>query len=251
MPKIVCEIMVYPNEVDLYCYPIGPSILASACAWYLLYKLVRYVLPKYEPEFCNRLVTLTHGCTTGFVGLNQCFMDDLFSDTQSQTSFQKLLLIYSLGYFIFDLGWCLYFQSETKLMVAHHIFSCYALLRIVYKNYSGAQSTCALGCMEITNPLLQARWFIRTFGYHQSAVFTSVEVTFMLTFLIVRIIFGTVFAMMMVLHPENNLEFKMQSIVIYVISWMFLMNMVKYFSKKYVQQEPLYLPNDDIHASDS
>lgn len=226
-------------------------IFLSFLLWLGAYKCCRLTIPERSGEFCNRLVTLVHGSITAFFGLGQCFMNDLlYEGPQNHTSLQKCLLVFSLGYFIFDLAWCLYYQSETNLMIAHHLFSCLSLTRIIMKEYSGSQSTCALGCMEISNPILQARWFARTYGYHHTPLFVSIEVTFMLVFITVRIFFGTFFLIVVMFHPYNNWEMRLISLALYVLSWMFVVNILKYVTSKYVQQQ-IISQEDDLPKSAS
>lgn len=218
-------------------FPIVDSqysvILTSVILWAGLYKSFLLFFSDRDPEFSSRIVTLIHGSTTALFGMQQCFLNELLFGDQSQTTAQTTLLIYSLGYFIFDVAWCLYYQTETKLMMFHHIFSTIAIYRVILKEYPGAQSACALGCMEVSNPLLQIRWYIRTFGYHHSPIFTAVEVMFVIVFACVRLFFGTFFTVMVVMHPYDTFEFKILCVGLYVISWMFMIQMFNYILQKY------------------
>nr|CAH7725458.1 unnamed protein product [Callosobruchus chinensis] len=165
----------------------------SAVFWRSSYILTKYLLPSKCDEYCCRIISLLHGFVVAFIGINQCFMiDSPFEHPEWRTSYmQSFLMVASLGYFMHDLVWCFEFQTSDKLMIAHHAYSIIALFRMLFKGYSGAQATCALGSMEITNPLLQARWFIRSEGLYPSVLFTSVETTFIITFVLVRIVLGT------------------------------------------------------------
>lgn len=118
-------------------------------------------------------------------------------------------------------------------MLYHHIFCVLSLVRIIFKGYSGAQATCSLGSMELTNPFLQARWFLRTAGMQSAPVFKSTEITFFLIFIFVRIILGSYYLITILRQPKNDWDFLFMSIGIYVISWMFVWTMIKYVLKKY------------------
>lgn len=118
-------------------------------------------------------------------------------------------------------------------MLYHHVFCVLSLVRILFKGYSGAQATCSLGSMELTNPFLQARWFLRTAGLQSAPVFKSTEITFFLIFVFVRIILGSYYLIIILRQPKNDWDFLFMSIGIYVISWIFVWGMIKYIFKKY------------------
>lgn len=208
----------------------------STLTWLISYNILLYMLPHRSAEFSDRLLTLVHGSVTAFVGVNECFTKDLLHEgPQNHSTTQQLLLIFSLGYFVFDLSWCVYYRSETNLMYAHHIYSCFALWRIIYMEYSGSQAACGLGCMEVSNPLLQARWYARALGYHNTPLFISLDLTFIFVFVVVRIFFGTFFLLAVTFHPYNNWEFRIISLAMYLLSWFFVANIINYVKLKYFQ----------------
>lgn len=148
------------------------------------------------------------------------------------TNLQKFILVWSLGYFLFDLGWCLAYQTETKLMISHHLCSIVALWVMLRKETSGGQATCCLGALEITNPFLQARWFVRTFGHHKTPLFNSVEIVYVTLFLFIRIVLGTYYLFVVIIHG-NALEYLVITAALYVISWLFVFKILQYMQSKY------------------
>lgn len=217
-------------------YESWTAVYISFTCWCGLYLLASIIFSTKEPEYRSRLVTVIHGVFSAIQGTSQCFQDDwTFREPDKPTnSFQAFLIVFSLGYFMEDLVWCLYYQTESNLMVAHHVYSCIALLRILRSRKAGGQTTCTLGALEITNPLLQARWFIRSHGMRNSVLFIAVEITFILVFTIMRIIIGSVVCFLIVITPANDWEYKFLSGIIYIISWMFMINIVKYINIKYL-----------------
>ncbi|XP_023019269.1 TLC domain-containing protein 5 [Leptinotarsa decemlineata] len=215
------------------------AVIVSSILWRLGYNAVRYFLPRKNPEYCCRIISFIHGLVIAFIGINQCFLiDNPFNHPEWRTSYiQSFLMVTSLGYFIHDLMWCLKHQRDDKLMIAHHIYSVCALFRMLFKGYSGAQATCALGSMEITNPFLQARWFIRSEGMYPSVLFSSVETTFMVVFVLVRIVLGTYYMVIIFKQPRNEWDFIFLSFTIYVMSWIFFISIAKYALKKYVSKK--------------
>lgn len=211
------------------------AVAVSTAVWRLAYALTSLALPLKNPEYCCRIITFIHGLLVAFIGINQCFLiDSPFDHPEWRTSYmQSFLMVASLGYFIHDLEWCLRYQKEDKLMLVHHMYSVCALFRMLFKGYSGAQATCGLGSMEITNPFLQLRWFIRSEGFYPSVLYTSVETTFVIVFVAVRIILGTYYMFIIFKQPKNDWDFVFLSLTIYIVSWIFMINIAKYLSTKY------------------
>ncbi|KAG5866431.1 hypothetical protein JTB14_029682 [Gonioctena quinquepunctata] len=212
------------------------AVFISALLWRLGYNTVQILMPTKDAEYCCRIISFIHGLVIAFIGINQCFtIDSPFNHPEWRTNYmQSFLMVTSLGYFIHDLAWCLKYQMDDKLMLAHHVYSVCALFRMLFKGYSGAQTTCALGSMEITNPMLQARWFIRSEGLYPSVLFTSMEITFMIVFVLVRIVLGTYYMIIISRQPKNDWDFVLFSLAIYTMSWMFFINIFKYAFSKYV-----------------
>ncbi|XP_044749013.1 TLC domain-containing protein 5-like [Coccinella septempunctata] len=212
-------------------------IIASTVSWTLGYFVLRRLLPGKTAEYSCRLITLMHGLVASMVGLSQCFLNENpFEHPDWITNDkQNLLLIFSLGYFIFDLTWCSYNRTETGLMIVHHIYSIYTLKSLLSKGYSGAQACCSIGCMEITNPLLQLRWFIRSEGYHKTMTFLLVEVFFFILFFIFRLIVGS-YILITVFFEKNDTDFKIATVSLYFISVMFMIQIIKYATLKYTSK---------------
>lgn len=211
------------------------AVTITTSAWRMCYMVLGHFFPKKTPEYYCRMVALIHGLLTAFLGVNQCLSADIpfYHPEWKTTNTQSFILAVSAGYFIHDLVWCIQFDAKDKLMIVHHIYCVIFLLRILFKGISGAQTTCGLGAMELTNPLLQARWFIRSGGIYPSLLFLSIETVFLITYFLIRIVLGTSFMWVIIRHPKNDIEFITFSIMIYVISWMFFFNIIRYLMSKY------------------
>ncbi|XP_060532150.1 TLC domain-containing protein 5-like [Cylas formicarius] len=215
-------------------------MLSSMLFWRLFYILCRFLLPNKIPEYSARISSAVHGLVSAFLGINQCFLVDWpFDHPEWKTTYmQSFILAFSFGYFAHDLIWTWHNDRRDKLMVCHHAYCVYALAKISYKGYSGAQASCALGSMEITNPFQQARWFLRSEGMQFTPIFVSTEVTFFIVFVIVRILLGTYFLKVILTQPKNDWDFIFMAVSIYVMSWMFVVTLIKYILKKYVKKGP-------------
>lgn len=149
---------------------------------------------------------------------------------------QEVTLAITLGYFMFDMTWCLYHQTEGKTMLLHHAVSLVAISRVLMKGYSGSEAVAGIFGLEITNPLLQARWFLRSTGYKGTNIYMFTELMFMGLFLIFRLVWGTCLVYTTVKHPLPDFEGKVEAVAFYVLSWAFIIFIIQYFIAKYIKK---------------
>lgn len=211
------------------------AIIFSGIIWRLCYLALSYVLPKKSKEFHSRILAGIHGAITFTFGFTQCLNNDspLCQAKCKTTPAQSLLLIFSIGYFIHDLIWCLQYDRKDRLMIAHHLYSALFMTINLVRDINGVAVNCGLGAMESTNPLLQARWFTRDAGLYPSLLFTCFEVGLFIVYITVRIILSSYHIWILLNCKDNELDFKISSLVIYIISWLFLFKMTNYVYYKY------------------
>lgn len=212
------------------------AMVLSTALWSGFYFSVQHIFPEKTPEWCSRAVTFVHGVGSAITGLSECYfqLDNLFEGAnEGQSANQQIILVVSLGYFLFDLIWCLSYQTESWLMLVHHVFSCVALARLLRYNYAGTQTCCGIGGMELTNPLLQIRWFLRTSDYYHTYVFTIADITFIVFFFIMRMGFGTYFFINILFRSRNNVEYILYTGALYLISLLFVIDILNYILHKY------------------
>jgi hypothetical protein len=149
---------------------------------------------------------------------------------------QKFTVANSLGYFIFDMVWCLYFQTEGVTMIIHHLVSLTALSSVLITGVSATEGISGIGGMEITNPLLQIRWFLRTTGRKETWYYVVVEVLFMSLFFFVRVAYGFFLIKSVVLHPAPSLWIKALATSFYLLTVTFMYYIASYFWAKYFKR---------------
>jgi len=151
---------------------------------------------------------------------------------------QKFTVSNSLGYFIFDMVWCLYFQTEGVTMIIHHLVSLTALSSVLIKGCSATEGISGIGGMEITNPLLQIRWFLRTTGRKETWYYMLVEVLFMSLFFVVRVCYGFFLIKSVLVHPKPDLFVKVLATSFYLLTITFMYYIASYFFAKYLKRSP-------------
>ncbi|KAG7274407.1 hypothetical protein CRUP_027037 [Coryphaenoides rupestris] len=171
------------------------QVLCSLIGWLALYRV--FSLSQRAPEW---------NCRT--------------DNTVLQTS----TLAICLGYFLFDMAWCLHYGSEGPLMLAHHASSIIAMLLVLVTGKSG--------CSELTNPLLQSRWFLRQVGRYDGLLGDVVDVLFITLFATLRIAIGSVLFYCVMASPRPSPVIKAGAVVMYIVSWFFMVNVTKFGVKK-------------------
>lgn len=90
--------------------------------WSVLYFTLSSKWPQYGYEWSCRLVSAIHAvlvtCLSAYCGFVQGPWP--FTDPGGPTTpLQYVTVVTSMGYFIFDFCWCIYFSTEGKYMEIH------------------------------------------------------------------------------------------------------------------------------------
>ncbi|KAJ0175422.1 hypothetical protein K1T71_008581 [Dendrolimus kikuchii] len=229
--------------------------LLSFLFWSCLYLWYSAQSPKQSPEWCSRAVTLLHGSVASIVGLIQCGVLNLtpYRLTMKIRPWHYALMVWSWGYFAFDLLWCLVYWTEGALMLCHHTTALLAINIYMQKSHTGCTFACTMALLEITNPLLQTRWFIRNAGFDKTMVFLIIELIYLATFISFRGIIGSYVMYKIVNSDLFDVEEKIISFVFYLVSLAFIYEMLGYVLHRYrTRLEPLktYLEETGVVLND-
>ena len=171
--------------------------------------------------FCSKVLI-----DTGF------FLLHFISTGTESTPLQVLTLLVSLGYFMFDMGWCIFFRTEGPLMLAHHTLSILGMLMTLGLGESGSETCAVLFGSEITNPLLQARWFLKRAGQYDSLAGDAVDLLFILLFGIVRIGVGSAMLEAVLTSTRTRPIVKAEGVAFYTLSWIFMVDIARFACRK-------------------
>ncbi|VVC98371.1 unnamed protein product [Leptidea sinapis] len=209
--------------------------LTSFVCWSWSYILCVGLRPGKTPEWYSRAVTMVHGSVASIIALWQCDALNLTADrfTDKITLGQYALMLWSWGYFAFDLLWCLVYWSDSYVMLCHHICALIAIDIYMSKENTGCTFPCTMALMEVTNPLLQTRWFMKSEGYTNSILYYVIEGVYLLLFLFLRGVLGT-YLTYNILHSEKfDMDEKMITLAFYVVSLIFIFQIIGYVAYKY------------------
>eukprot|EP00042_Codosiga_hollandica_P022480 m.83349 g.83349 ORF g.83349 m.83349 type:complete len:164 (+) comp50804_c0_seq28:425-916(+) len=129
---------------------------------------------------------------------------------EPNTKLQTLAMQVCLAYFIYDTAWILRYQPNDKVMLIHHMTSATGLLFSLCVGVSGCELLATIGGAEVTNPLLQARWFLKETKQHSGTRYGfAVDFLFTLTFGLFRFGLGTPLLIHEYLTPHAHWFMKM------------------------------------------
>ncbi|XP_073990170.1 TLC domain-containing protein 5-like [Rhodnius prolixus] len=208
----------------------------SSFGWYYMYLKLRRIFIT-EPEFTARIVAALHAVVVvifAYISL-QLGPNPLYDPGEPNTVTQNVTMLISIGYFIYDFFWCVRYQPEPKIMLIHHLASIVAILFILLDGKSGAEAIGGLGSLELTNPLLQARWFLRTFNKKNTPLYNFVEYLFLTLFLVVRLGYGSFLLYSVTMSKKTNLVVKLSTVLLYLISLAFIYSIGRFVVKKFTR----------------
>jgi len=159
-----------------------------------------------------------------------------FLSGSPNTALQVHVLSLTLGYFIFDLLWCLYFQTEGDLMLLHHTLSNCGMVLVLGLGKSATEVNAVVFVSEIPNPLLQTRWFLREMGCYHSFLGEVVDFCFVLLFLVLRIGGGALIMYAMVTAPDPNWILKGGGLAMYIVSLGFMVEICRFVRRKMLKK---------------
>lgn len=162
------------------------------------------------------------------------------------TELQTFALAVCLGYFFFDMGWCVCNRSEGPVMLAHHAASIVGILLALLMGVSGCETCGVIFGSEITNPLLQTRWFLRQLGLYDSLLGDAVDLLFILLFATVRVGVGTVMFYCELTSPRTTLIMKLGGVAMYALAWVFMVDIARFGYKKSRAKYKRWLENHKL-----
>lgn len=117
-------------------------------------------------------------------------------------------------------------------MLAHHTISILGILLTLWLGESGIEACAVLFGSEITNPLLQTRWFLKHSGRYDSFLGDVVDVLFVLLFVFMRIFVGGTMLYCELISPRPKFIIKCGGVAMYALSWVFMVDIGRFVYRK-------------------
>ncbi|XP_003387091.1 PREDICTED: transmembrane protein 136-like [Amphimedon queenslandica] len=213
------------------------AIFTSFFFWANLYFYVCVFNRTCSPEWNCRIVTALHGTVASILSFGSCFVFGPWPFTyiaQPNTQLHTAIITISIGYFIFDFIWCLWYQTEGIVMLAHHVVSLVGFTYSLYTGSYGSELTAVLGGSEVTNPFLQTRWFLKEMQLYKGRTAFIIDTLFFVTYLCFRLGLGTALHYTIQTYPKLDLVPTLGGNAFYIISVVFGVQITLFYVKKYI-----------------
>lgn len=221
------------------------AVLGSLLLWSNIYLLLYTLLrPLRSAEWTCRIVTTLHAFLLSGLGLASTFFLGPWPFHylgQPNTQLHTDTVVLSLGYFLFDFTWCVSMQTEGWVMLLHHAVSLFGFGYVLYSGRYGCEITGVLGASELTNPLLQLRWFLKHSDMYSGVVERAIDWTFASLFCSIRLGVGSAFFFTFFFSPEVDTVPRWGATAFYVISVVFSIQIALYMYHKYFMRSNNYL----------
>ena len=119
------------------------------------------------------------------------------------------------------------------VMLLHHTLSIAGLTTCFALGWWGTEMVTTIFGAEITNPLLQLRWFLRETGNYKTLFGDIVDLSFMFLFGFFRIFLGSILLYNYYQQSTTDWWGRFGGTAIYSIGWIFWLSIVQYGFKKY------------------
>ena len=223
------------------CKEILLAILGSFLLWLNLYNCIYIANWKHSAEWNCRIVAGLHGT----VSATFCFISAFILGPWPFTyigyppnSLHCSILVLSFGYFLFDLLWCLYMQTEGLVMLTHHILSILGMMYVLRYDIYGCESSAILGASEFTNPLLQLRWFLKQTNRYSGNTAAFVDWSFVFFFFGARVVVGSALYVCLLLSPRMEVVAKLGGTMMYCVGVIFSIHLGLFIHRKYIKKKP-------------
>ena len=221
------------------CKDVALGILGSFLIWIALYCILLTVNIKRSAEWNCRIMSAFHGVLSTML----CFLSAFILGPWpfSYVGFPPnqlhcVIIVVSLGYFLFDLLWCLYMQTEEHIMLVHHLLSLLGLAYVLWFNMYGCEITSILGASELTNPILQLRWFFKLTGKYTGKLEMVTDWSFFIVFVLARLILGTALYLRLLWSPRLTVFAKVSGTGMYMVGVIFSIYIFNFIHHKYFKK---------------
>ena len=125
----------------------------------------------------------------------------------------------------------------------------------VYRGVYGCEMIATIFGTELTNPLLQLRWFLRDSGLHQTWLAEINDIVFMCLFGFLRIGVASNLLYCYFQNPRTDWFGRSGGTAIYLIGWVFWISILRYgfrkYSRMYHKNHPKTVAATNGHHKDS
>jgi hypothetical protein len=186
----------------------------------------REISKKHELDLRNRVVSFVHGFLAMLAG-GYHFLQGGAECGETNTELQRMVMVFSLSYFIYD---TFAMAAEGILdvsMMIHHPLCLAGLFIPLYENISGNFCMLAIFLSEISNPPMHLRQMLRLTGRRYTKSYEAVEIMFIMMYCYARFVAIGPIAIQTITCESNHLFLKISCAGLMIQSFYFIIQMYK------------------------
>lgn len=123
-------------------------------------------------------------------------------------------------------------------MLFHHLLSLFGMFCSTLAHKWGTELVAVISYTEITNPLLQTRWLLKSLGHGDRWYTAVVDWTFIIAFGSFRLVLGSFMLYTYLSSDQGDFLGRFGGCSIYALSWVFYYYILSYAAKKYFHLGP-------------
>ena len=162
---------------------------------------IKKITPYFYWMYYTNLVSLIH-CLLGIILPSIVFYYYGFEMNREALYVHHLIMLNSMAYFLYDLIMEAVYNVLDNITAVHHLCVIILGMYFYWNKYGGDEYLMTLFLGEISNPCLICRTILKSLRKTNSVYFTYVEATFVVSFLLVRVLIAP-FWMEYVFQAEN------------------------------------------------
>jgi hypothetical protein len=216
-------------------------VLFTHIGWWLVYGVIHFFThPKLKSQKLildtkNRYVSIIHAVLIFWLSIFDTLYYQKDECGQTNTEFQNYILLTTFSYFLYDLIACIILNISDKEMVLHHISCIVGSYMGVSYNNSANEMIRALVVTEISCPIMHLRMILKNYDLKHTMIHLVLDYTYMILYLIARMIYGSKNAYFTLFCLDNLLLVKITGGFIWIQSVIFSKRMVSLLKHKYLE----------------
>lgn len=144
---------------------------------------------------------------------------------QPNQGIHVIIIIASAGYFFFDLFWYMWYRSERRIILAHHVLSLFGLVYVYYTDIYGCELVAVLGAFEASAVFSLAGWLsdktcLRNYP-------TILNFAYVLVFILIRIVAGSVFCWYFLSNSSVSFISKVAVVIFHAMNFQYASRIIK------------------------
>lgn len=185
----------------------------------------------------NRIVSIVHASIVFVLSLIDFFYYQSDKCGSENYAFQTNILLFSCGYFIYDILISIYFNILDFGMLVHHLFVITSEYFGLVFNNSASEMIRAMISAEVSNPIMHIRKIISNFGMKDTKLFLFLEYVYFVLYIVFRTTLGLQITLWTVFCMDNLFLVKLGGTVVIVQSFLYTGNMITILKKRKIEQD--------------